>query len=173
MLPPEGGFFAMVDVSGLGAPSDTIRNRLLNEHGVVVVHGSEPGERYFYDIWVGIYAGLGLTVLTYDKRGIGASTGRYPGEFPTDESLQVYADDSAAALAFLAASPGVDPKRVGFHGGSQGGWTVPLAMARHPGSSFAILVSAPATTVGQTNLWSDYSGGGSYAPTASVAAWVA
>jgi dienelactone hydrolase len=137
--------------------------------GIVIVHGSEPGERFFYDIWVGVYAGLGLTVLTYDKRGIGASTGRYPGEFPTDESLQLYADDAAAALGFLAAWPGVDPKRVGFHGGSQGGWTVPLAIARHAGASFAILVSAPATTVGQTNLWKDYSNGGSYAPTASVA----
>jgi pimeloyl-ACP methyl ester carboxylesterase len=63
----------------------------------------------------------------------------------------------------------VDPKRVGFHGGSQGGWTVPLAVARHGGAAFAVLVSAPATTVGQTNLWKDYSGGGSYAPTASVA----
>jgi dienelactone hydrolase len=137
--------------------------------GIVIVHGSEPGERFFYDIWVGVYAGLGLTVLTYDKRGIGASTGRYPGEFPTDESLQVYADDAAAALGFLGAWPGVDPKRVGFHGGSQGGWTVPLAIARHAGASFAILVSAPATTVGQTNLWKDYTNGGSYAPAASVA----
>ncbi len=137
--------------------------------GIVIVHGAEPGERYFYDIWVGIYAGLGLDVLTYDKRGIGASTGRYPGEFPTDESLQVYADDAASALGFLAAWPGVDPKRVGFHGGSQGGWTVPLAIMRHPGALFAVLVSAPATTVGQTNLWSDYTGGGSHAPTASQA----
>ncbi len=137
--------------------------------GIVVVHGSEPGERYFYDIWVGIYAGLGLNVLTYDKRGIGASTGRYPGEFPTAEALQVYADDAAAALGFLAAWPGVDPKRVGFHGGSQGGWTVPLAFSRHGGAAFAILVSAPATTVGQTNLWSDYSGGGSHLPSASQA----
>jgi dienelactone hydrolase len=136
--------------------------------GIVIVHGSEQGERHFYDIWVGIYAGLGLTVLTYDKRGIGSSTGRYPGEFPTDESLRVYADDAAAALRFLSTWPGVDPKRVGFHGGSQGGWTVPLAIQRHGLASFAILVSAPATTVGQTNLWMDFSGGGSHAPTASV-----
>jgi uncharacterized protein len=135
--------------------------------GIVVVHGAEPGERYFYDIWVGIYTGLGLDVLTYDKRGIGSSTGRYPGEYPTDEALQVYADDASAALGFLAAWPGVEPKRVGFHGGSQGGWTVPLAIAKHAGAAFAILVSAPATTVGQTNLWSDYSGGGSHAPSAS------
>jgi len=137
--------------------------------GIVVVHGSEPGERYFYDVWVGIYAGLGLDVLTYDKRGIGASTGRYPGEFPTDESLQVYADDAATALDLLRTWPGVDTNRVGFHGGSQGGWTVPLAIKRHAGASLAILVSAPATTVGQTNLWSDYSGGGSHLPTASQA----
>src|SRR5712691_4415899 len=89
--------------------------------GIVIVHGSEQGERHFYDIWVGIYAGLGLTVLTYDKRGIGSSTGRYPGEFPTDESLRIYADDAAASLDFLSRWPGVDPKRVGFHGGSQGG----------------------------------------------------
>jgi dienelactone hydrolase len=137
--------------------------------GIVIVHGSEPGQRHFYDIWVGIYAGLGLTVLTYDKRGIGSSTGRYPGEFPTDESLRIYADDAAAALGFLSTWPGVDPKRLGFHGGSQGGWTVPLAMQRHGLAAFAILVSAPATTVGQTNLWKEFSGGGSYAPTASVA----
>jgi fermentation-respiration switch protein FrsA (DUF1100 family) len=136
---------------------------------IVIVHGSEPGERFFYDIWVGIYAGLGLTVLTYDKRGIGSSTGRYPGEFPNDESLRIYADDAAAALGYLGSWPGVDPKRLGFHGGSQGGWTVPLAIQRHGLASFAILVSAPATTVGQTNLWKDFSGGGSYAPTASVA----
>jgi aspartate aminotransferase len=44
VLPPEGGFFTMVDVSGLAVPSDAIRKRLLNEHGVVVVHGSAYGE---------------------------------------------------------------------------------------------------------------------------------
>src|ERR1700730_9676763 len=136
--------------------------------GIVIVHGSEPGERHYYDIWVGIYTGLGLTVLTYDKRGIGSSTGRYPGEYATDAVLQVFADDAAAALRFLSSWPGVDPKRVGFHGGSQGGWTVPLAIQRHGRASFAILVSAPATTVGQTVLWKDFSGGGSYSPTTSV-----
>lgn len=137
--------------------------------GIVVIHGSERGQRFFYDIWVGIYAGLGLTVLTYDKRGGGSSTGRYPGEYPTDESLAIYADDASAALAFLRSWPGVDPKRVGFHGGSQGGWTVPLAIKRHGLAAFAILVSAPATTVGQTNVWADFSGNGGVAPTASEA----
>ena len=121
--------------------------------GIVVVHGAERGERYFYDIWVGVYASLGLAVLTYDKRGVGSSTGTYPGEFPTVEALNVYADDASAALSFLAFWPGMDPRRVGFHGGSQGGWTVPLAIRRHQDGAFAVLASAPATTVDQTDLW--------------------
>lgn len=44
VLLPEGGFFAMVDVRDAGQPSDTIRRRLLREHGVVVAHGSAYGE---------------------------------------------------------------------------------------------------------------------------------
>jgi len=43
VMPPEGGFFAMFDVRGLGASSNDIRRRLLHEQGVVVVHGSAYG----------------------------------------------------------------------------------------------------------------------------------
>jgi hypothetical protein len=132
--------------------------------GIVVVHGAERGERYFYDIWVGVYASMGLAVLTYDKRGIGSSTGIYPGEAPTVAALTTYADDAAAMLSFLSRWPGVDASRVGFHGGSQGGWTVPLAMERHPGAAFDVLASAPATTVDQTDQWAGYTGGGASAP---------
>lgn len=137
--------------------------------GIVVIHGSEPGQRFFYDIWVGVYAGMGLAVLTYDKRGNGDSTGRYPGEFPTDAALTIYADDANAALGFLVRWPGINPKRVGFHGGSQGGWTVPLAIMRNPLPSFAVLVSAPATTVDQTDLWAGFSSGGQAMPSQSLA----
>jgi aspartate aminotransferase len=42
-LAPEGGFFAMIDVRATGLPSDVIRRRLLQEHGVAVVHGSAYG----------------------------------------------------------------------------------------------------------------------------------
>ena len=43
VLAPEGGFFAMLDVSGLGMPSNEVRQRLLNDAGVVVIHGSAYG----------------------------------------------------------------------------------------------------------------------------------
>ena len=44
VLAPEGGFFAMVDARETGVPSNDLRRRLLNDHGVVVVHGSAYGE---------------------------------------------------------------------------------------------------------------------------------
>ena len=43
VLAPEGGFFAMVDVSALGLPSNEIRRRLLRDSGVVVMHGAAYG----------------------------------------------------------------------------------------------------------------------------------
>jgi dienelactone hydrolase len=160
-IPASGAVLAGAVTEPLGGDGPTA--------GIVIVHGAEPGERFFYDVWVGIYAGLGLAVLTYDKRGVGASTGTYPGEQPTPAALRIYADDASAALAFLRTWPGIDRERVGFHGGSQGGWTVPLAIARHRGAAFAILVSAPATTVDQTDLWAGYSGGGEALPSLSDA----
>jgi aspartate aminotransferase len=42
-LVPEGGLFVMVDVRGLGTPSDAVRRFLLGEAGVVVLHGSAYG----------------------------------------------------------------------------------------------------------------------------------
>lgn len=135
--------------------------------GIVIVHGAERGERHFYDVWVGIYASLGFAVLTYDKRGVGESSGTYPGESLTPGAIDVYAADAAAARDFLARQPGIDPARVGFHGGSQGGWTVPLAITRHGGGAFAVLVSAPTTTVDQTDLWAGFTSGGTTAPSES------
>jgi aspartate/methionine/tyrosine aminotransferase len=43
VLPPEGGFFAMLDVREAGIPSNEIRGRLLRDAGVAVVHGTAYG----------------------------------------------------------------------------------------------------------------------------------
>jgi aminotransferase len=43
VLAPEGGFFAMLDVRQSGIPSNQIRQRLMHDHGVVVIHGSAYG----------------------------------------------------------------------------------------------------------------------------------
>jgi len=134
--------------------------------GIVIVHGSGPGPRIDYGVWVGLYASLGLTVLAYDKRGNGASTGRYPGEFASDAHLDIYAADAAAVLRFLTSWPDVEPQRVGFHAGSQGGWVAPLAIARyHAPAAFAVMMSCPAVTVDQQGVWSSFSEGSTVTPT--------
>ncbi len=43
VLPPEGGFFAMVDARETGIPSEQIRRRLLLDAGVAVIHGAAYG----------------------------------------------------------------------------------------------------------------------------------
>ena len=70
VLPPEGGFFAMVDVRALGQPSDQIRRRLLEEHGVAVVHGSAYGP-----------GGEGLLRVSFGSGGQNLARGldRHPG----------------------------------------------------------------------------------------------
>ena len=42
-LVPQGGLFVMLDVRGLGLPSDDVRRFLLHEAGVVVIHGAAYG----------------------------------------------------------------------------------------------------------------------------------
>src|SRR5260370_33724292 len=42
-LVAEGGLFVMLDVGGLGRPSDEVRRFLLREAGVVVIHGAAYG----------------------------------------------------------------------------------------------------------------------------------
>ena len=43
VMPPEAGFFAMVDVRETRLSSNDVRRRLLHDHGVVVAHGSAYG----------------------------------------------------------------------------------------------------------------------------------
>jgi aspartate aminotransferase len=43
VIAPEGGFFAMVDIRGLGLESNEVRRRLLHDQGVAVVHGAAYG----------------------------------------------------------------------------------------------------------------------------------
>ena len=136
---------------------------------IALVHGSGRQPRPLFSLWANFYASLGFAVLNYDKRGTGESGGIYPGEFAAADALSIYANDAIAAARFLESLPEIDRSRVGFHGGSQGGWTVPLALARAKDLAFAILASAPAVSVGETDFYAGLSGGSSYVPDLSEA----
>src|SRR5215216_2527035 len=95
-----------------------------------------------------LYAARGFAVLSYDKRGVGKSTGNW-GE----ASFQDLADHAVAAARFLQARTDVAANQIGFWGLSQGGWIAPLAASRFPDAAFAIALSGGGLSPAETELF--------------------
>ncbi len=131
---------------------------------IAIVHGSEAGDRDYYDLLVNFYSSLGYVVLTYDKRGVGGSGGVYQ-EFPSPQNIDRLAGDALGALRVLAARKDVDPARTGLVGGSQAGWIIPRAAARSALVHFAVITSGPAVSVGEQGLYAGLTGQGANDPT--------
>jgi pimeloyl-ACP methyl ester carboxylesterase len=107
---------------------------------VVLVHGSEfTSARDFYALQR-LLPSQGIGVFVYDKRGTGASGGKYSQDY------ELLADDAAAALGEARRLAGRRAGRTGYQGGSQGGWVVPLATLRAP-ADFAIVSFGLAVSV--------------------------
>ncbi len=95
--------------------------------GVVMVGGSGATDRvnggYFEPIRAHL-VGRGVAVLSYDKRGVGASGGTWMGA-----TLDDLADDALAAATVLhTALPPTMPTMI--YGHSEGGWVALIAAAR-------------------------------------------
>lgn len=91
---------------------------------IVLLHGGGAQTRDFF--WVThFFARRGFTVLAYDKRGAGQSTGDWRTARAVDLS-----DDALAAVGYLRARPDIRSDRIGLYGSSAGGWTAPLTAAR-------------------------------------------
>lgn len=95
----------------------------------VLVHGSERDSAILFNRLQCLLPANGIGVFVYDKRGTGASDGSYTQDF------QLLADDAAAALTTARAMAGALAREVGFQGGSQAGWVIPLA-ARKTNADF-------------------------------------
>ncbi len=120
---------------------------------VVIVPGSVPAHRDTYDLWALFFASRGFAVLSYDKRGIGDSTGQYV-RAATEGNLRTLASDALAGVAWLRRQRDVDPRRIGLSGGSQAGWVIELAASRSPSVRFAAMQSGPAMSVGRQLAYS-------------------
>lgn len=90
----------------------------------VLVHGSERDSAILYNRLQYLLPANGIGVFVFDKRGTGRSEGRYTQDF------QVLSDDAAAALAKARELAGPNASEVGFEGGSQAGWVIPLAATK-------------------------------------------
>jgi dienelactone hydrolase len=127
---------------------------------VAYVTGSGPTTREYLPELQALLVRHGIAVLAYDKRGVGASSGVYPGESPTAPAIDTLASDAEAAVRFLASRPEVDPERLGLAGHSQAGWIMPLAASREPAVHFLVSFSGPAVTADENDLYQSLAGEG-------------
>jgi len=84
----------------------------------------------------------GIAVYSFDKPGIGASSGDW-----RHYALAGRTNQALAAIALLRGHDDIDPRRVGVWGHSQGGWLVQMIAARLPDLAFAIANSGCAIGV--------------------------
>ncbi len=127
---------------------------------VVLVPGSVRARTDTYDLWAYFFATHGFAVLSYDKRGVGWSTGTYVNA-ATDANLADQAADALAGVEWLRKRPEIDVKRLGLSGGSQAGWTIVLAASRATAVRFAAIQSGAAMSVGRQVAYSALTGAGS------------
>ncbi|RNL69279.1 alpha/beta fold hydrolase [Sinomicrobium pectinilyticum] len=135
---------------------------------VVLVHGSgqEPRMTDFAEL----LAKNGISVFTYDKRGVGESGGIYAGpELGTNNidsvNLTLLAKDASAAVNRLHQQNKNIP--IGLVGFSQAGWIIPIAATGNPLVEFMVLFSCPTVTTleqlrfqfytnGDTDFWENH-----------------
>lgn len=107
---------------------------------VVLVHGAEHDSARRFNFLQRILPAQGVGAFVYDKRGTGDSGGSYTQDF------QLLADDAIAAMHQARRLAGARAGRIGYQGGSQGGWVVPIAARREP-VDFAIVSFGLAVSV--------------------------
>ncbi len=78
----------------------------------------------------------GIGVLRYDDRGTASST----GDFKT-ATTQDFATDVQAAVAFLMTKKGVNKKKIGLAGHSEGGIIAPIVAAKSKNVAFIVLLA--------------------------------
>src|SRR5438128_5177463 len=113
---------------------------------IVLAPGSGPATRHV-GMWNVFFVRLGMAVLSLDKRGAGESTGDWRAA-----SMDDLASDWLAGVTFLKSRSDIDPKRIGVHGSSQGGWTAPLMAARSSDIAFMIVRAGSGTNIADTIL---------------------
>jgi uncharacterized protein len=114
---------------------------------VLMVPGSGPSDRdndvYFPMIRPGLLA-RGIAAASFDKRGVGGSTG---DRYDTDIGQQTA--DVHAQLATLRARPELGGTPIGLFGHSQGGWVVLEVAAEDPTLAYVVTNSGPAVSPGR------------------------
>jgi dienelactone hydrolase len=116
---------------------------------VVIVHGSDPVKREME--FAKRLAKEGIAVLTYDKRGVGESSGVYVGPSVGTNNidttnLNLLSQDTNAAVNIFQTYLKDKKTPIGLVGFSQAGWIIPIAASKNPQIEFMVLFSCPTIT---------------------------
>jgi len=109
--------------------------------GVVLVGGSGAADRHNDAYFLPLRQHLvkaGFAVLSYDKRGVGQSSGDWRAA-----TIDDLAADAVAALGLLRAQPEVEPHATGLFGHSEGGWVALRASAARDDLPWVVTNSCP------------------------------
>jgi pimeloyl-ACP methyl ester carboxylesterase len=105
---------------------------------VLLLGGGGPAPRGIFPLLEQRLLAKGIATLSYDKRGVGQSTGSLL------DTNEVMIKDATAAVAWLRKRADLDPKRVALFGLSQGGVVGPALAAKDPGIASVVMLAAPA-----------------------------
>ena len=139
----------------------------------VMVHGSGATTREEFQVFASYCALLGIAVLADDKRGVGQSTGTYPGERATPATVDRLARDAQAEVRYVASLSQIDRTRIGLFGDSQAGWIIALAAAREHAVRWAVPLVGPTVTADETDTWGALAGKSQSPPSGTRAAMLA
>lgn len=125
-----------------------------NGKGIVLTHGSGPQDRNGYASIIRLLADQlakeGITVLTYDKQGVGQSEGNYETQNFAD-----LAQDALAGINHLGSNNKLTLSKIGLGGSSQAGWIIAKAIEQSPLVDFALTIGAAGSglSVEEQNLY--------------------
>lgn len=117
---------------------------------LVALHGAERGVRdwYLYEHLHRVLPQHGIAVVTFDRRGDGASTGE-----PSRGRFEQQAEDALAVIDHAAREADLDAEKIGLWGISQGGWVAPLAATMSDRVAFLVLLASCGVTPGEQMRW--------------------
>jgi len=105
---------------------------------VLFVHGDGPSNRYAdggYNPMINSFVEDGIGVFTWDKPGIGKSTGNW-----LDQDMDDRAAEALAALDTVRGATDTVDEAIGFLGFSQAGWVLPKIAAQTNDEIYFVIV---------------------------------
>ena len=105
---------------------------------VLLLGGGGPAPHGIYPLLEERLLANGIATLSYDKRGVGKSTGAFI------DTIALMQRDAAAAIAYLRARDDIDSRRIVVLGLSQGGTIGQALVGNDPALHALVMLAAPA-----------------------------